>query len=129
MSPGISIETPVPVHVIASLVVSVVSVSLNPSVLVATAAARLPTTVTLELGVMVISPVEEMELIARESPVNVVSPADPIVPVVMILLAPVSILPKPLVILPLSTAPIEVRDEESTPLPSPVPLISPVVVM
>jgi hypothetical protein len=51
------------------------------------------------------------------APVNVVFPALPIVPVVMILSAPVSILPNPLVIDPLLSAPTAVSDELTTLLP------------
>ena len=63
------------------------------------------------------------------APVKTVVPADPIVPVVMMLSAPVSIAPKPEVIEPEFKAPTVVKEEVKTPVPKVFPLRTEVPLM
>jgi len=124
-----SILIPELVHFMAILVTSVVSVNFNPSTPTATDEARSPRTVSVCVGVAVpiptfppvaimeMSPVEDMELMARVLPVKAVSPALPIVPVVTIASAPVSMAPKPVVMEPELRAPTAVREELKMPEP------------
>ena len=61
---------------------------------------------------------ERAAVMVKLAPVSAEFPADPIVPVVTILSAPVSIDPNPEVIDPALRAPTVVREEVTTPVPS-----------